>query len=58
LGVHAIVIAGVVRGGGVADADRSRGAAPAFQPAARHVLHLGDLIDDLTDAVEHEIGEQ
>ena len=28
-----------------------------FEPAARHVLHLGDLIDDLADGVENEVGE-
>ena len=28
-----------------------------FKPAARHVLHLGDLVDDLADRVEDEVGE-
>ena len=27
------------------------------QPAAAHVLHLGDLVDDLAERVEDEIGE-
>ena len=54
---HAVVAAGVVRGGRVADADAAPQHDRHLQPAARHELHLGDLVDDLAPAIEHKIDE-
>ena len=57
MGVHRVVIARVVRGRRVADADAAAQQDRHRQPAAAHVLDLGDLVDDLADGVEDEVGE-
>ena len=41
----------------MADADAAAQQDRHLQPAAAHVLHLGDLVEDLADAVEDEVGE-
>ena len=40
----------MVRRGRVADADAAAQQDRHLEPAAAHVLHLGDLVDDLADA--------
>ena len=57
LGNHPVVAAGMVGGGTVADADAAAEDHRHPQPAARHVAHLGDLVDDLAEGVEDEIGK-
>ena len=57
VGEHRVVVARMVRGRRVADADAAAQQDRHLQPAAAHVLHLGDLVDDLADGVEDEIGE-
>ena len=57
LGVQRVVAARVMRRRRVADADAAAQQDRHLQPAARHVLHLGDLVDDLADRVEDEVGE-
>ena len=52
-----VVAARMVRGGGVADADAATQEHRHLESAAAHVLHLRDLIEDLADAVEDEVGE-
>ena len=52
-----VVAAGVMRRRRVADADAAAEQDRHLQPAARHVLHLGDLVDDLADRIEDEVGE-
>ena len=57
MSVHGIVIARVVRGRRMADADAAAEQDGHREPAVAHVLDLGDLVDDLADGVEDEIGE-
>ena len=57
MGVHRIVIARVMRGRRMADADAASQQDGHLEPAAAHVLDLGDLIDDLAHGIEDEIGE-
>ena len=57
MGIHRIVVAGVVRGGRVTDPNAAAEQNLHLQPAAAHVLHLGDLVNDLADRVENEVGE-
>ncbi len=57
MSVHGIIIAGVMGGGGMADADAAAEQKRHTEPAVAHVADLGDLIDDLADGVEDEVGE-
>ena len=57
MSVHRIIIARVMRGRRMADADAAAQQDGHLEPAAAHVLNLGDLIDDLAHGIEHEIGE-
>src|SRR5438445_1509370 len=47
----------MMRGGRVADADTAAEQDRHLEPAAAHVLHLGDLVDDLAYGIEDEVGE-
>src|SRR5262245_62899701 len=47
----------MVRRGGMSNADTTAQQDWHAQSPARHVLHLGDLVDDFADAVEAEISE-
>ena len=57
LGNHPVVATGMMGGGTVADADAAPQDHRHLQPAARHVAHLGDLVDDLAEGVEDEVGK-
>ncbi len=57
MSVHRIIIAGVMRGRRMADADAAAKQDGHLEPPAAHVLDLGDLIDDLAHGIEDEIGE-
>src|SRR5262245_11738889 len=47
----------MVRCGGMSNADTTAQQDWHAQSPTRHVLHLGDLVDDFANAVEAEIGE-
>ena len=57
LGKHSVVAARVMRGRRVTDADAAAQHDGHLEPAARHVLHFGDLVDDFGKAVENKVGE-
>ena len=57
MGEHRVIVARMMRGRRVADADAAAEQDRHLEPAAAHVLDLGDLVDDLADGVEDEIGE-
>ena len=57
LRIHGIIAAGMMRGRRVADADAAPQQDRHLQPAAAHVLHLGDLVDDFARRIQHEIRE-
>ena len=57
VGEHRVVVARVVGRRRVADSDAAPQQDRHLDPSRRHVLNLGDLVDDLADAVEAEVGE-
>ena len=57
MGVHRIIIARVMRGRRMADADATSEQDWHPESPTAHVLHLGDLIDNLAHGIEDEIGE-
>src|SRR5262245_46327695 len=57
MSVHRIIIAGMMRGSRMSDTDATAQQHRHANSAARHILQLGNLINDLTDGIENEIGE-
>ena len=54
---HRIIVAGVVRRGRVANADAASQQDRHLEPAAAHVLHFCDLIENLANSIKREVGE-
>ena len=57
VGVERVVVAGMVRGGRVTDADTAPKQDRHLQSATAHVLHLGNLVHQFADGVQDEVAE-
>ena len=57
LSVHRIIAARMMSRRRVADTDTTAQQDRHFQTAARHVLHLSNLVYDLADRIEDEVGK-
>ncbi len=57
MGKQGIIVARMVRRRRMADADAAAQQDGHFDPPAAHVLHLGDLVQDLAERIEDEVGK-